>query len=551
MTATAPAFDLEVRTPVDGVFVLDHSELNGPDLLAGDPDAGFTWVSIKCDATRIETWRGAHLDGVAVTVDVGTLSVDTLIDPAIIGEDDLQTGALIRLRTTGDTPATLATLTIDNAIVTENKLDDHAHLQLTATDAVSTLANTIRYGAANPTAEGEPWPARVSRLMASTSVPTDVPPPIPLAVTIVDNQPTDEVGKWVGGTWTLTERGYVKTSSIGIVTREFTALSPGLVYQLLMDVNDTGTNMGDVWRGTGMDDYDDAFANAEYGFFRMEPSWEDSRADVTVVFEFTAQNATETITMISSSGLAIQRLELREYPRTTWAANIVSETNLARHLDIAAATAGLGWYVDRHGITRIATTTGPILAHLSDTHDAGDPLHVCYTNITPAWGTEDVVNDLQIDNITRRRNEDDSGWEDNRTMLGPYRDKLSAARWGSRAAGVETSIYTPPPRPEEMGDGGYNGPLWGRWWNRIEPRYYDDAERLAQGHLERLATPKPRFREITFNALDFPDLTAALDIYTRVTATRSGVTQDSTVISIAHHISPTRWTTTLGLIEED
>lgn len=548
-TPTAPAFDIEVRTPVDGVFVLDRSELDGPDLLATDPAAGFTWLSIKCDATRIETWRGAQADGVDIKVDVGTLTVATVVDPEIVAAADLQTGAPIRLRTTGSTPATLGTFTINDAVVTEDKLKDHAHLQLTATDAVSTLANSIRYGAANPTAGGEPWPARVARLMASANVPTDVPPLLPLSVTVLDNQPADEVGKWTGGTWTLTERGYVKTSSSGISTREFTDLTPGKVYGLLIVFNATTSTMGDVWRG-GQNNYDDAFAAGEFGFFRMEPDWADSRETVTIAFDFTARSTTEIVTLSGGTNAAIQRLELREYPRTTWAANIVTETNLARHLDIVAATAGRGWYVDRHGITRIATTVGPTLSHFSDVHDPLDPLHVCYTHITPAWGTDDVINDIAIDNITRRRNDDDTAWEDARTYLGPYRDKISAARWGRRAASVETSIYTPPPRPKELEEG-YNGPLWLQWWRRVEPRYSDDAERLARSALARFATPKPRFKQLTFNALDFPDLTAALDIYETVNVTRSDVTQLSTVVSIAHQITATRWLTTLGLIEQD
>lgn len=544
-TPTAPAFDIEVRTPVAGVFVLDRSELNGPDLLATDPDAGFTWLSIKCDATRIETWRGAQADGIDIKVDVGTLTVDTVVDPEIVAAADLQTGALIRLRTTGPAPATLGTFTINDAVVTEHKRKDRAGLQITATDAVATLANSIRYGAANPTAGGEPWPQRVARIMASATVPVAPPTDEPLTLMHIDSAPVDEVGLWTPGDWNIaTIQGVpaYRRTSYDISVRELTGLTPGMIYRVAVDVvADDGDVMGAFFRGRTWDDYDDAMAAGEAGAFRLETYVDQTHA--TPAFEFLATNTTEPLGIEAGDIFGIANLRVIERQRVAWCSNIVTETNLARHLDIATNTAGLGWYVDRDGITRIGAATGPVLAHFSDTHLDADPTHACYTAITPAWGTDDVINDIAIDNITRRRNDDDTAWEDARTYLGPYRDKVSAARWGRRADTVEASIFIP-----KTGDGGY-------WYNNVyvggTSDYTDTAERLARSALARFATPKPRFKQLTFNALDFPDLTAALDIYQTVNVTRSDVTQLSTVVSIAHQITATRWLTTLGLIEQD
>lgn len=510
---------------------------------------GFEWVSVKSDATVVETWRGARVDGPAVEVEVGTLSVSTLIDPAAFAVSDLKPGTLVRLRAAGAHTDTLATLSLDNARVNERKGQPRAELTATSTDAVKDLANTIRYGAATAAAEGEPWPSRVARLMGSATVPVHPPTDEPLVLTMIDHAPAAEVGLWSPGAWSLATIQGIPTyrrTGFDISTRALTGLTPGLIYRVEVALAADDAEIT-IFRGATWDDYDAAVASGESQTHRLDPIYGGIPSAVAV-FEFVATSTTENLGIEAGSTFGIAGLRLIERQRVAWCSNIVTETNLASHLDLATATAGRGWFVDRDGVTRIGAATGPVLAHFSDVHDAGDPLHTCYTDITPSYGTEDVVNDLTLTNITRTLNEVGDDWLDVQTSIGPFVDRVSAAKWGRRSAALETCIYIPP-----TGAGGY-------WYadTGLAPVYVggaadytDTAEYLATGHLTRLAQPRPRFRSITFNAVDYPDLIAALDVYAHVNVTRSGRTQVSSVISIAHTITPSKWVTTLGLLEED
>lgn len=85
---------VELRLPIDNVFILDVSELNGTDGLAavsGEDDGSYQWVNLFCDTTELSITRGMNLnqnvfsraEATQLEVVVRNVSIDPYTNPRV------------------------------------------------------------------------------------------------------------------------------------------------------------------------------------------------------------------------------------------------------------------------------------------------------------------------------------------------------------------------------------------------------------------------------------------------------------------------------------
>lgn len=368
--------DVEIEVPAPGFFHLDRSHLDGPDVLAS-PGASTTWRPLLAHARALHVRRGGERSGVAATTDVGTLTA-TFLDAADPSTDpDIKPNAPIRLvhRPSGEPVFTGAV--VDTYVEHTKGQDSRTIVTINATDAVQALANTERFGAANPVQEWEPWERRVERLLVSAPVRWQ-PPTQPAALPPVlafdfeqlfsggDNPGPywAEIAEWWPAQETTTStridgKRYVAFPSTGAAPgvwalkaeRVVTGLVPGNLYRLSVDFLGTAGRWG----------IDDLGYVEHY-----VATWDDPSeiAPVLLVFEFVATSHTHTIRSWGRGGdggidasweFAGLVLEPMSQAAT---ANVVYESTLVNHLDLACNTAGARWFVDRANVVRF---TNPAL----------------------------------------------------------------------------------------------------------------------------------------------------------------------------------------------
>jgi hypothetical protein len=122
--------------------------------------------------------------------------------------------------------------------------------------------------------------------------------------------------------------------------------------------------------------------------------------------------------------------------------DVVYESSLANHFDLASNSVGGSWWVDEYNVTQFAASlpeTDPLVARFSDVHEdipiAGAAPHVCYTDIQVGYDTTNVVNDLTVVNHGR-----DAVTGDAADVTYGVQDITSSANWGPRQATIDTSL---------------------------------------------------------------------------------------------------------------
>jgi hypothetical protein len=395
--------------------------------------------------------------------------------------------------------------------VRSDKRTGSAYISLTGVDAVKTLANTMRYGAANANAEFEPWYRRAERVLQSSPVPFVVPERPEAGTGTFLHGPDAEAPlwdqAWSNGTGPNGEI-ILTPSATGNYVRTLTGLTPNSVYNVQL-----------LAVGTG------AFSFGGVPATALSGGWTE------VIFNFISTSTSHDLTLTTLPGGSVpglMSLSLYAWPESSPfnAANVVYESNLVNHLDLAANTGNSGWYVDRFGVVRFRENS-EVIAHFSDVHDQDDPLHVCYTDIDAAFDTAEVVNDLTLSNHARIYDASQSTWRADDKNLGPFVDLASQATWGVVGAKVETSIYSP-----------------------ATGLYAGSAARLAAQLMAGRSAPAVTISSVTFNGADAEDIATSVDIYSRITVTSGSVTQTCRVISISHDIQPNKWLVTLNLESE-
>lgn len=379
---------LEVDVPIAGAFILDTSELDGPDLLPIGTHEAKQWIDVKCDATVITVKRGGTRNGFTSKTEVGSLLVSFVDGVNPLDDPNLRPGVAVRLLE-DSSDQLMFTGTIDGFGVTYDKRDDHSYITMQCFDAVVDLVGTHRVGVDGP----EPWQERVSHLLESSAVPY-VAPHGGEKWALVMADPGSENNGW-SGDWLPAGGGhswiwYTNPSAIAS-TRTLTGLIPGNTYRT------------DVWLGRDSGDASVLYCTLDTPVFdeRIRTSFGGSMYQAR--YWFIAQTNTVTLTIGGPAGVGfgVSLCSLRELVPTFWAAPIVHESNLASHLDIATTSADVGWFVDTSGVVQISDTVTYPVMNLSDQHVEEDPMHVCYTDAVVSFDTAEMVNSLTFANHSR------------------------------------------------------------------------------------------------------------------------------------------------------
>lgn len=164
-----------------GIFVLDDSELSGPDRLgwgAADP-----WVNVVCDVQQVQARRGAtRLQGILTRAEAAAVTITVRddsgsLDPLANG-DQVHRNTPLRLRAWGfdsagaQWSAVLFTGTVEDLDATYHR-DGPATVVVTATDVIGRLAGWEAPGRPDPgIGAGDDLPARVARVAAECGIGT-------------------------------------------------------------------------------------------------------------------------------------------------------------------------------------------------------------------------------------------------------------------------------------------------------------------------------------------------------------------------------------------
>lgn len=510
--------DVELAT-VDGVFQLDVSPLDGPDLLAADRGSAYTWTPLLPSATSVTMRRGLARDGVTLKGEVGSLTI-TLLD-AFDPTTNLDVRPNARIRVRDATGHLLFTGLLEDVHVTDSKTGKPVTV-LTAVDAVRDVANTPRYGAANPTAEHELIGDRLARLLSSSPVAWRVEDGLPGRTldyrpeftTLADAQA--EAAQWSAAAARPGDPPHVEISegpNEDTRTRALTGLTVGRPYVLELDL---AVNLSS---GTSLPAM--IFLAGERHLLHRSP-----RGRIRI--PFTAASTTETLALqfiTYPTVVTLYGMVLSEWT-PIYACNTVHESDLASHLDIAATTARTAWYVDAAGVLTIApprpTPDARAVAHFADD---GTGTHG-YVGATVAYDTAGLVSSIELQNHARQWDPDVSAWRADDRNLGPWTDPTAFATLGARRAAPETTIA----------DTGLPGAV--------------SPADLARAYLAEHSTAELIVRELRWNAAEDYDLAHKLEVWSLVDVTRRGTTHRMRVITISHEISPERWIITLTLKKE-
>jgi hypothetical protein len=437
--------------------------------------------------------------------------------------------------------------------------DGHYTLEFTAVDANQTLAQTKRYGAVSVGGAGyQTAGQRIEQLMTSAPVPTR------LDDSLAGNTRSLLGGEWdiwgsavAGLTRTLKAAGkpaiepwpgaygpFVQTATTSAVTytpgtwgiqRIITGLTPGRRYVVLLPILSNyspATNpsptmpWGQSWKARiGMAPWSEA---------AFSPNL-DLPASLTL--EFTATGPTAVLQITSADGVQASTTAETYFvlnptiqeAEPLMLQDVVYESSLANHLQMACDSAGVIYYVDRHGrATFTAHRDDWVTWHFSDVHSDNffDPFHVCYTNVEIAYDDYAQVNSVQFSQHGRSFDSESNSWvaDDYSTT----RDNVtSIATYGEKSASIDTSLYT-----------------GGSYANAID-------RRAAEIFAER-ARPLYSVRSISFDSLNNGLATGSIEINQAVKVTHEGTTFTGHITGISRNAAvktkgPQRHTITLTI----
>lgn len=167
---------------VPGTFVVDASEVDGPDLVGWSMDG---WSNIICDVTRVRVSRGAtRLQGALTRTEAGTCTIwltdtDRRFDP-LANADPIHPGTPVRVRVwAGVDPAApewstvLFTGRIGDDLEVRYAKEGPPSVDFTATDLVSVLAGYEALGHPDPgVGAGDHLLDRVERVFDELGLPS-------------------------------------------------------------------------------------------------------------------------------------------------------------------------------------------------------------------------------------------------------------------------------------------------------------------------------------------------------------------------------------------
>jgi len=573
---------LEVLVPPadTSTFLLDESELNTRTL--GAADEALEWLPVLNRATAVSTRRGASQDSATASIDVGTMNV------AVLGEVAealrIRPGTPIRLR---DTTAGVTLFTGEVAdLRTSHERDlsggtatTRSRTTITAVDVVQRVANTMRYGAVVGDTDDdtprtyETFEQRIDRLLGRTGLPYAVAPNEPVEVkhppaTVTLGARTFEAISGAPDLWTPSGPdvdlvigtmhwgpgselvGYTAGCRLldgthqpgqSYVSRPLHNLFPGATYTLTVHNLSGGTGpvaLGVV--GIGYDVRTAATGPATYTFVATDTThhvfigpgttrtipgdWPDVIPDLPWTPDMDPMTD-------PPPGLPFMSVSLTEWrmPRgQDWMLqNIVYESTLANHLDLATNTVRGYWWADRDGVIRAMREPGwadPVAIFTDAT--AGRPNALSYVDVASSFDTARIINDVRLSNHGRTLDETGNAVAHDVTITA--RDATSIATNGARAGEVAVSIYDPA---------------------NTSSIYYGAGKALARSYVKAFSRSGETVSRVRLRTTPAADLVAGLDVYDAVTVERAGRSWDCRIAAIEHEITPNDWHTSLDLIE--
>lgn len=198
--------------------------------------------------------------------------------------------------------------------------------------------------------------------------------------------------------------------------------------------------------------------------------------------------------------------------------DVVYESTVLNHLEMACASVGVEWWADRRGGLSFNFpndgTPPEVRLALSDVTEPS------FTAADLSFDTARVVNQLTVTNHGRRGDPASAANHlayDTTTALSA---DGSVEVYGARSSSVDFSL------PEQF----------------VQAR----GEEL----LDDATVPSLRATSVTVNAFEVPEA-VELDIHDRITITHRGRTARYAVAGVTHDIGPSRWMTTLDLRKDD
>ena len=195
----------------------------------------------------------------------------------------------------------------------------------------------------------------------------------------------------------------------------------------------------------------------------------------------------------------------------------VYESSLSNHFDLACNSVGASWYVDRSGVTQFARPgrAQPIAAVFSDHRENGV---LEYIDIATAYDTKTTVNRLEATNFGI--GEDDLA--DNDTVI--IERGASMSLYGTYSERLDVNLYNETP---------YAGSFTSR------------LTEILDGH----DRPDVLCTSLRWNAQENIAAATALEIGQRILIRFGDTTQDSQIVALNHHLTPTRWIVTIDVLK--
>ncbi|MBD8466786.1 hypothetical protein IFU30_10955 [Plantibacter sp. CFBP 8798] len=422
------------------------------------------------------------------------------------------------------------------------------------TDAVSIHANTPRYGAVTENGSGfEVWENRINRLAASAQAPVYVPKEqaergiytangyqawTALSASLAPNNPA----AWTTllpsrETWPEKQCWYVEYSKTGSsatypigtlgIQRTFTGLTKGSTYRVEAHASRASYSQVTAMR----------IGVAGLGAAASTPVAADPASTRLTAYQFTATGTSHTVQVTNSTAVTLApgttgyadmavigvKITQTGVPSPYRLQDIVFESDLASHFDLASNSVGGRWWVDQQGVTqfRQGTEPEPLKGTWID-RPALTPGTFEYVDVQTAYDTRSLVTALEL--AQKGRKVDEEGKDSADDVSTVFLDEPAVKRWGVRSDTLTTSLYS--------GQGFEQSPL-----------------RRAQGVFTDYSNSQRTITGFRWNAQEDIRQALALDIYDAVRVERGELPVTGRIIGLKHSITPTRWMIDVALTD--
>lgn len=427
---------------------------------------------------------------------------------------------------------------------------------LFATDAVSVHANTPRYGAVTDGGGGfEVWENRMNRLAASAQAPVEVPKEQTEKVLYVSNgyqpwtalsAPLAPLGQadWstylpVRESWPqpqVWEVDYRKIGTAGTyapgtlgIQRTFTDLTPGRTYRFeaygtrseLSAVKDFRLGVAGIGAGASTPISADP-GYTKIGAYQFTATGTSHVLQVTNSISVTLTPGNAATETVNIRALAMRVIEtgLSSPYRLQ---DVVFESDLASHFDLASNSVGGRWWVDTQGVTQLRQGTEPEpLKGVWTDRPATLPGYFEYVDVQTTYDTRALVTALELGRKGRKVDEEGKESADDTSTV--FVDAPAVQRWGVRSDTLTTSLYA--------GQG-----------------FEQSLQMRADEVFTDFSNSQRTITGFRWNAQEDTAQALSMDIYDAVRVESGPLPVNARIISLKHSITPRRWMVDVALTD--